>query len=92
MLLPFEEFIVIGVDEESLQSLPLDIPEDTQLRLPPKKLQAFKVQGSQTQIGEVVKDHCFPDGIPVKKLNYRIDMPVDCKNEELESIQKVLLS
>jgi hypothetical protein len=46
MLLPFEEFIVIGVDEESLQSLPLDIPEDTQLRLPPKKLQAFKVQGS----------------------------------------------
>jgi hypothetical protein len=46
MLLPFEEFIVIGVDEESLQSLPLDIPEDTQLRLPPKKLQSFKVQGS----------------------------------------------
>jgi hypothetical protein len=29
MLLPFEEFIVIGVDDESLESLPSDFAEDT---------------------------------------------------------------
>jgi len=29
MLLPFEEFLVIGVDDDSLESLPLDFLEDT---------------------------------------------------------------
>jgi hypothetical protein len=29
MLLPFEEFLVIGVDDESLESLPSDFLEDT---------------------------------------------------------------
>lgn len=28
MLLPFEEFIVIGVDEDTLENLPKVIPDD----------------------------------------------------------------
>lgn len=81
----FEKFIIVGIDQISLEDAR---SED---RLMPKKLFMFPgFQGnSENENLEVVKDYCFPNGVQVKKIDMDI-LDYDGVDSEDDIIQDLL--
>eukprot|EP00347_Sterkiella_histriomuscorum_P007569 403348413 len=85
----YEEFQMIGIDQESLDSV-----EDQINRLVPKNLFNYPLQLKEDLIlnerARVVKDFCFPNGVLAIKLNYNAEEEFQNDPEVNEIIQDIL--
>ncbi|CDW72193.1 UNKNOWN [Stylonychia lemnae] len=85
----FEEFLIIGLDQESL-----DLIENKDDRQVPKTLYNYPQQIEQDHVlserARVVKDFCFPNGVSVFKLDYNEKDEFQSNPEVSEIIQDIL--